>query len=258
MAAGAAQSDRFMMGAATLMFGSLSSWNDLLPATNSIGLVKNCTLMADNTFASLTQGRENTLVFSALTGASVKMTAEVYEYTAQNLTYALSLDGSAITTLNVVDKTLTAPIASGDTVINVNAITGWTAGTTYIMLKDSTAEDRILVRKVTAINTLAVTLDAAVNSVWTTAATVISAVQTIPLGSTVNPPFLACKAAGVLPDGAPVEWVLPKVRITKGMTMAWNSEQWGNMPFEIEVMDLVPSDAAYSFFTNKKGRIVLP
>lgn len=255
MAAGTAQSTRFMLGAATLMLGVQANALDLLPSTDSIGLVKDVTLSAEPTWANLTQGAKNTLVYSLLTANNVKVTANVFEYTAKNLAYGLSLDGTAISTFNV--STTTTAIIDGSptptTTVAVTSFAGFTDGDT-IMIQDPTNEDQVLVRKIASHASLNITVDTSIKADFAAGA-IVSKVNAVALGSTATNPFLAAKLVGTLADGTPAVVVLPKVRISKGMTMAWNSEQFQSMPFELEIFDLLPSDTFYSSFQNRKGNI---
>lgn len=254
MAAGTALTTEFLMGAATLMIGTQAEAMDLLPATHSLGLVKNFTVTTDPNFATLTQGTKNTEVYSTLTGNAVKASAEVYEYTAKNLAYGLALDGGSLAAKTTSVKSLTAAIVSGDTTMALNNVTGL-AVNDYIMISDSTQEDVVLVRKITNIASLVVTVDNAVNSAWATTTTIITEVNAIDVGSTSNPPFLSAKATGILANGTPISIVFPKIRVTKGFNLAFQTQDFGNMPFEISVMDLVPSDPFYSSFPNRKALI---
>lgn len=255
--AGTAKTNKFLIGAASLMIGAQADLYNLLPATHSVGLIKNFQLSADPTFLDLTQGSKNTTIFSTLTGFPVKGQTEVYEYTAQNLSYGLSLDGSSVVTDATAAKTLTAAIETGDDVISLNNVTGLVVGKP-IMLIDTTADDVVLVRTITEINSLDVTVDQTIESEWATSTTSVKQVNGIDVGSTSNQPFLSAVATGKLVDGSPIGIYMPKVRIVKGFTLAFNSENYSNLPFELELMDLLPSDPFYSTFNTKKAAIFTP
>lgn len=255
--AGTAKTSKFMLSSATLMIGSMASLYDLNPSTHSVGLVKNFQITSDPTFTDLTQGSKNTVVYSALTGSPVKGQAEVYEYTAQNLSYALSLDGSGVSTDITTAKALTAAITSGVSTIALNNVTGLVVGK-YIMIYDTTVDDAVLVRKITNIVSLNVTVDQPINSAWAIATTAVKQVNAMDLGSTVDQPFLSAAATGKLADGTPMAIRMPKVRITKGFTLAFNSSEYANLPFEMELIDMLPTDTFYSDFTNRKAALFTP
>jgi hypothetical protein len=254
--AGTALTTRFMMDTATLMLGPMASLYDLLPSTNSVGLVKNVTVSSEPTFADLMQGSPQSTVFSKKTGEAVKCASEVFEYTVQNIGYALGLDGSTFTTKVHAPYTLASPLTGGETIVPLTSISGLVTGDT-VMLVDASADDRALVRTITATDGTGVTFTAnhAITGAWSTANTKIYEVNAVPVGSTITQPFLSCKIAGQLADGTPLVVLLAKVRITKGFSMAFNSEQFQNMPFEMEVLDLVPTDTFYADFPNRKGTL---
>lgn len=257
--AGTAKSTRFMIGAATLMLGSQASLWNLNPANNSVGLVKNISISSEPTFTNLTQGPTNSLVYSMLTGNAVKIGAEVFEYSAQNLTYGLSLDGTGVVPQTIV--TATNGITDGSPTPTANLIvvstTGMTAGM-YVMIDASvgTADDNVIVRKITTVTDgTHLVLDKTITVDIPTAASV-TVVNSVDVGSTNQTlPFLAAKIVGNLADGTPTAIYFPKVRVTKGFTMAFNSEQYGNLPYELEVYDLVSSDTFYADFPNSKSRL---
>jgi hypothetical protein len=246
-----------MLGAATLMLGTQANALDLLPATASIGLVKDVTLSAEPAFVNLTQGAKNTLVYSMLTMNNVKIAANVFEYTAKNLTYGLSLDGTGISAATAATTT-TAAINGGTTptlIVPMAAFggAGFADGDT-VMIQEPGSEDQILVRTIVSHATLDATVNATIKSNFSSGA-IVTKVNTVPLGSTTTPPFLAAKIVGLMADNTPAVVVFPKVRISKGLTMAWNSEQFGSMPFELEVFDLLPADTLYASFPNRKANL---
>lgn len=251
--AGTALTTRFMKTGATLMLGPMSSLYDLQPSTNSLGLVKNVSTMADPTFLDLTQGSMNSLVWSSLTSNPVKMTAEIFEYTVQNLGYALGLDGSTLVTQTHAPYLITSPTGGAETTLTFTGVGGLIVGDT-LMFVDKTTDDRMMIRKITVIAGNDVTLDRAVTGVWPTTTDILE-VNVVPIGSTVNPPFLSCKIAGQLADGTPAVLLFGKVRLGKGFTMAWNTDQYGNMPFEFEALEMVPTDTFYADFPNRRGSL---
>lgn len=95
--AGSAKTESFNIGTATVMIGPMAEVMDLTPEKHSIGLVKNFTFSANDTYTELTQGVTNEIVYSVKTGSEITATMEVYEYTPRNLAYALGLDGYNIT-----------------------------------------------------------------------------------------------------------------------------------------------------------------
>ena len=56
---------------------------------------------------------------------------------------------------------------------------------------------------------------------------------------------------GILPeDNEPVTLIFPKLRIQKGFSLAFTTNQYANMPYEFTPFDLVPADVHYDTFKN--------
>ena len=75
--AGSAKTEKFNLGAATVMIGPKDQVLDFTPEKNSIGLVKNFTFSANDTYLDLTQGVRNTVVYSVKTGSEITASMEV-------------------------------------------------------------------------------------------------------------------------------------------------------------------------------------
>ena len=55
---------------------------------------------------------------------------------------------------------------------------------------------------------------------------------------------------GTLADCSEVVILLPKVKVTKGFNLAFNSNDFQNMPLELTVYDLLSSDEHYDVFAE--------
>lgn len=255
--AGEAKTTALMLGTATVMLGDPVDLFNFAPSTHSIGLVKNFNLTVDQSYTELTQGVQNQVVFSVKTGNKVMATMEAYEYTGKNLTYALGMEGFSAAA-EVTASTTVAPLAT-TTSIPVLSATGITIGD-YIKIQTGT-NDQVFVRKVTnvASNTLTV---AALPSAPAQGATVAK-MNVIPLSptSSCNDTFVAAKIVGTLADCSEVVILLPKVKVTKGFNLAFNSNDFQNMPLELTVYDLLSSDehyAAFAEFGNTSSMLLTP
>ena len=118
MSAGLAKTDDFLFGTAEVMIGPHADLHDLNPAEHSIGLVKNVAVQQETQYQDLRQGVRNSIVFSKLNQSSVRLSMEVYEYTAKNLAYGLGLDGASLTP-TTVSSTVATLIDSGGTTVDV-------------------------------------------------------------------------------------------------------------------------------------------
>lgn len=152
--AGSAKTNKFNLGAATVMIGPRDQVLDFTPEKNSIGLVKNFSFSSNDQYLDLTQGVRNSVVYSVKTGSEITASMEVYEYTSKNLAYALGLEGYELA--EGLTMSLATAIGPTDnvTTITVNAPEGATADDIvvgdYVILQGnkSLVEDRVFVGKV--------------------------------------------------------------------------------------------------------------
>lgn len=266
MSAGVAKTSSFLLGSATVMLGPQADLFDLRPDLHSIGLVKNFQITAEPTTIELTQGVKNQIVYSAVTGNRVQAQCEVFEYTSKNLMYALGLDGSTFVAYSAeynlktaITGSTSSPVTTAvfDNVADVDS--SFPVGA-WISIQDPSLPDTVHYAKltdstVTGAGPFTHTLTFAnhglkdannfpVNSK-------IQRVNLVPVGSTDAQPFLAMKVVGLLPEkNEPVGLLLPKVRITRGFTVAFTTENFGNMPFQFQPYELVSTDPFYSQFAS--------
>ena len=241
---GLSKTNEFLLGTATVMLGAEADLFDL-NSTNSIGLVKNFTISTDPAYTELTQGVKNTLVASVLTQNTVRASMEAYEFTAQNIAYALGLSGTF--TKKTVTSTLANAIADDDTDFDVAASDGANfAVDDYVMIKADT-EDNFVIRKIVSILTDAITVNAPFGQVIASGSEVL-VVNKTDGGSKEDQPYYSAKIAGKLANGEPMVLLLPKVRITQGFNLAFTSDDYSNMPFEFTVYDPVSTDTHYAYF----------
>lgn len=79
----------------------------------------------------------------------------------------------------------------------------------------------------------------------------------IPVGSYEDQPTMAAKIVGILPDEKePVTLIIPKMRITNGFNMSFQTDQYGNMPFEFTPYEQVPGDPYYEEY-GQEGIAIL-
>lgn len=246
--AGEAKSEVFMLGTATVMIGPMADVFDLTPLDHSVGLVKNVTITSEPSYTDLTQGVKNSIVYSVMTNNAVRASMEVYEYTSRNLAYSLGVEGGKLTPVEVA-TTISAATTSGATSITVTSATGITVGS-WIVIGEG---DNLVVRQVTAIATNALTVRAIPGVLL--AGTRVRAASNIAVGSKANQPFFGVKIVGVDAGNRPITLILPKVRITNGFSLAFASDDYGNLPFELTLMDLVPTDALYAQFSDKQAML---
>lgn len=249
--AGEAKSNAFMLGTATVMIGPQADLLDLNPEDHSIGLVKNFTIMMEPGYTELTQGVKNSIVFSVMTSNPVKANMEVYEYTAKNIAYATGLDGSALVAQSVATTTSAAALANATSIVVVST-TGLTVGS-YIQIQEGNT-DKVNFRKIASVDTATktLTLSSPLKAPLASGA-YVTKVNTIDIGSKEDQPFLAAKIIGTLANGDEVGILIPKLRVTNGFNMGFVTDNFGNMPFEFTLYDLIADDPNYAEFAGKQA-----
>lgn len=252
MTQGVAKSNDFMLGTATIMLGAQEDMFNLTEE-NSIGLVKNVEFKSTPTFVDLTQGVTNSLVYSVMNGNTTGITSEMYEYTPQNLAYGLSLDGSKIvrqTASSTLALAVADPTAGAQTdeEFQLVAVTGFTAGD--MVLVHSGKADNVMARRILEVDAAAKTvmLDSGLPFGLKVGAK-FEKVNVLATGSTKTPEFLSAKIVGELANGKIVVMLFPKVRVSSGLTMGFKTDNFGNVPFELKVFDLVNTDPHFAEFS---------
>lgn len=251
--AGEAQTTNFMLGTATVMLGTPADLMDMDPTNHSIGLTKNVSITTEPQFAELSQGKRNSMVYSTMTGNQSRVSFEVYEYTAQNLGYALGMDGSNYNA-TAVSTVTDAPASADDTNVSVADETGFQVGD-WVLIQGSEADDHVFARKVTVVAVGQLDFSDGLPAAVASGATV-RRVHGLQLGSRDTQPFLACKIVGTTAEDEPIGLLFPKVRITNGFNLTFATDDFGNLPFEMTCYDLVPSDAHYADFKDHQGLLL--
>lgn len=264
---GAARTNDFMLGTATIMLGPQADLFNLIDE-QSIGLVKNVTVKSTPGFVELTQGIRNNLVYSVMNSNAISISAEMYEYTPQNIAYGLSLDGSQIvrqTSVTTLAEAYVAPSGDaevGAAEIKLTAAEGFTAGS-FILIHTG-KDDNVMARKITAIDgaTKTATLDSGLPMGLAQGAKVEKC-NVIAVGAQESAPFMACKIVGTLANGETVPMLFPKVRVSSGLSMAFKTDNFDHIPLELQIFDLVETDPHYATFqtigpdgTPAKGMIL--
>lgn len=254
---GLAKTNAFMLGTATVMLGAMSDLYDLNPSDNSIGLVKNFTLSSEPSFTELTQGVQNTVVDSTITGNPVRAQMEAYEYTAKNFAYALGLEGApAMTNAGNTAQTTTSGAVTATSpaavIVPVVSATDITPGKFLMIQIDN--EDHFIIRKVVSVASLNVTVDKGLPAIPSGAK--VRVVADLGIGSKNDQPYYAAQVNGKLSNGDPITILLPKVRIVRGFNLAFTTSDYGNMPLELAVYDQVSTDPFYTDFPNQSAKLL--
>lgn len=263
MSLGLAKTDNFIIGTAAVLVGPQDKMMDLNATDHALGLVKNFNLTSEPAYTELTQGVRNTLVHSIMTSNPVRATCEVYEYTPANLKYALGLDGSTGATAPTTETTVSGSPIVGDDVetdVPVTLATGLAQNDFVLIDYGAIAgQGDVLIRKIASIATNTLTLDLPIpTGITIPVGAKVKKVLDIGLGSVEDQPFLSAMIVGPRANGKEIVLLLPKIRMAKGFTMAYGTDNHSNMPFEMAVYDQVSTDpyAAHSLFAGRKGAII--
>lgn len=255
--AGSAKTKNFLLSTATVMIGKPEDVHKLNPVEHSLGLVKNFNMTADPTYVELTQGVKNSVVMSVKNGDGLKCAMEIYEYTVRNLGYAAGLDASGVEfdQSNEIWLASAAYASAGKTITVSTDITTKLKAGDYVFLQNG-QDDKVHIAKVasaafaTAVTTITIAAGyEPAASVVFPIGTRIGKVKRIDVGATDVQPEFAAKIVGLLPkDNAPFTIILPKVKITKGLGVAFQTDNFGNLPFELTPYSGVETDPMYSEF----------
>lgn len=251
--AGEAKTNSFMLGTATVMISTMGDLYNLNPVAHSLGLVKNFKISGTPSFQDLTQGVKNSVVYSVMTGNVIKATAEAYEYTAKNMTWAMGLDGTTITAQTVA-STIPASTAAAAVSATVASGTGFVVGD-YVQIQSGT-NDLVWVRKLTAVSGAILTWTGQPLPVGFPAGATVRRMSALDIGSKQDQIFYSMQVVGTLADSSEVTFMFPKVRIVNGFSMGFMTDNFDNMPLEFAFYDLVPTDQYYADFPNGQGRML--
>lgn len=250
----------FLLGEATLMiedFGSATSVFELTPSDHSIGMVRNVSLGQDADSVELRKGIMQNLIDSKKSNVRTTLTAEVFEFTAQNLLYSQSVNKAAVPVKRgKLKTTVTGPQATivvvsdpipGQASSGITAIGDIPNGATLMVQIDGLDNDLVLPVRVTAATTMTgsdFTVTAAVPTGFTfPSGSKVWVVNEVPVGSTAEQDFFKVKIVGTLSNyQRPVVCVFPKVKIRKGFQITFDETNYGNMPFEFDPYFLTASE----------------
>ncbi|ESY35767.1 hypothetical protein NKK48_01560 [Mesorhizobium sp. C386A] len=250
--AGNAKTNKFMLSTATVMLGALADLHKLNPIEHSIGLVKNFQLTGEAAYTELTQGIRNAVVMSVRTGEGLKTSCEVYEFTGKNLAYAAGLDasGASYTVADDLSALGTEAAASDDELVLAVAPVAPVVAGDYLFVQKG-QDDYVHIIKAASYDATSKTITVAAGFEVPTGMTFpvgarVGRLVRIDIGQNVTQPDLACKVTGILPkDNTPFTILLPKVKVTRGLGISFASDNFSNMPFEMQPYEMVTSDPFY-------------
>lgn len=258
-----AKQNAFMLSDAALMlckYGATPVF-DLTPAVHGVGLAKEIACVIDSSNIDLTAGIAQALVDSKRTNVQSTVTGTVMEYSAENLLRAQGFATGAVQPLRGKLNADAAAAAVSLTVVD-NPIPGDAASTLgtvaaavkqgeTVLLQHPTIPELVFPALASADSTYA----AGVHTI-PIAGTPIPAGMSFPAnsivwrltpiaaGSTDQGDLFSVKIVGTLANfNRPVVYVAPKVQITKGFNLAFTTNEYGGMPWEMRALLLSASEA---------------
>lgn len=245
MMPGSALTGRFQFSTATVCVLPMAQQKAVNPLTHSIGLTKNVRVEATPSKVDLTQGIMNDVVATQTNGMPITSSMEVYEHTAKNMAYGLSLDPASI-----VDMGLPVPVSGG---VAAGASSVSTAGDIAANVGDwiyiqENLDDQVHVAKVTGVNGGVISFTGhpvPTGMSFSTGARVgrLNKIDADPSRANNN---FCVRIIGVAVDNStPIVLHFPKCRITKGFAMGFSSDNFSNLPFEFTPMVPVATDPGY-------------
>lgn len=258
--AGNAKTNKFMLSTATVMLGPLEDLHKLNPADNTVGLVKNFQFTGEAQYTELTQGIRNAVVMSVRTGEGLRTSCEVYEFTAKNLAFAAGKDASG-TTYDVVEEMSalgTAAVGDDtDLVLAADPTAPIVAGEYLFIQKGQ--DDYVHVVKVGSYDDVSMTVTIAPgfeipSTMNFPVGARVGRLKRVDVGTHDTQPDLACKVTGILPkDNTPFTILLPKVKVTRGLGISFASDNFSNMPFEMQPYEMVMDDPFYDEYGHAQA-----
>lgn len=255
------KNNAFLLGEATLMmvpYADPVSVFELTPELHSLGMVRNVTLGQESDEVELRKGIQQHLVDSKKSNVRTSLSAEVFEFSAQNVLYSLSLGQTAVgvkrgrlkTAANGAQATIvvTSDPLPGDATSGITAIGDVPNGATILLQVPGSANDYVLPVRVTAATTVATgdyTITAAIPAGMSfPIGTKVWVVNEIPVASTAEQDFFKVKVVGTLSNNErPVTLILPKVKVRRGFQIQFDEGNYTSMPFEFSPYFLSMAEA---------------
>ena len=246
MQPGTAKTGRFHFSTASLLIAPMAEQKAFNPLTHSVGLVKNVRVEASPSKVDLTQGIFNDVVATVTNNMPITGSGEVYEYTARNLAYGLSQDPTGLVDMGE-PVGVTASVAAAATSASISGPLAGAAVGSWIYIQEN-LDDQVHIAKLSAVadNTLTFTGFPLPTGLSFTANARVGLLNKIDADPSRANQEYAVRIIGVALDKkTPITLHFPKCRITRGFSLGFSADNFGNMPFEWTPMVPVPTDPGY-------------
>lgn len=236
------------------MVGAQADLYNLSRVNNSLGLVKNFRLQTEPGFVDLTQGRQNTTVFSFNNSNKANGSAEVFEYTPRNLAYMAQVNGILATPSAAHVTYLTTAIVAPAATFQVVTTTGLIPGD-WVLIADLAYPDDAVVRRVSTAAAGTITPTVPIDRNFPNGS-VVKRVNFTPIASKSDAPYYSAVVTGRLADNSDLAVLLPKIKIKSGLNLGFTTNEYGSLPFAFDIYDLVPSDPFYATFASMPAMLM--
>lgn len=273
------KTNAYLLGNATLMMTPFGNDPFLLtPEDDSIGMVKNIAMNVESDTIELRNGIQQVLIDSQKSNVRTTISAEVYEFSAKNLFYGLSLARATVapkrgklkTALSGASAQSTITVQTnplpGDSSSGISAVGDIPVGATIMIQRAGGESDYVYPARVTAATTVSggdYTVTVAVPAgLQFSANDTVWVVNEVPIGDQIDADFFSLKIAGTLSNYAkPVVMIIPKVKVVRGFQLNFSETDYGSMPFEFAPYYLNPAEATgrlAEIGTRRTGYTYLP
>lgn len=195
------------------------------------------------------------LVINAGSGQSIKVSsafATAFGFTGETASGMVTIEGTG-------PKTGSVSISRNNALSSVSLATN---NTRVEIDLDNEEVATVIIKTNPAVSTdpqFSITFDRAIPEGFAFAAgDRVHKANLIPVGAGDAQPTLGAKVVGILPEGnKPVTIIIPKLRITNGFSVGFQTDQYGNMPFEFTPFEQIPSDPLYAQYGDKGFAFIL-
>lgn len=254
----------FMLSSATVMLAPAFTTDvySLIPATHSIGMVKEVNVTVDSSEITLQNGVANATIDTRKTNVAPMISMTVFEYTAQNAAYAGGLAG---TTTGIKRGVLTVALAAEAVSMSINsdpipgeassAITGVgdiPAGSTLLLQRPNGEVDYVFPTKSSGVATgtgpytIPIAGDYKIPlGVTFPVGTKVYVLPAVAIGDINSDQLFCAKITGTLSNyDRPVTAVFPKLKIISGFNISFTEGEYGGMPWQLKPLLMSSTEAA--------------
>lgn len=256
----------FMLSSATVMLAPAFTTDvySLIPATHSIGMVKEVSVSVDSSEITLQNGVANATVDTKKSNVAPMISMTVFEFTAQNAAYAGGLAGATggikrgVLTTALAAEAVSMSIASdpvpGEASSAITGIADIPSGSTLLLQRPNGEVDYVFPTKSTGVATgtgqgpFTVPIADAYKiplGVTFPVGTKVYVLPAVPIGDINSDDLFCAKITGTLSNyDRPVTVVFPKLKIINGFNISFTESEYGGMPWQLKPLLMSSTEAS--------------